>query len=258
MPRYFLSLVLTLSASSAYAKPCAGGESVRVATFNTWGLPAPVAPNRRGRLGALAGFADALGADMMGLQEVWKGARPLVDLPGLLLAPLTRGDSGLGFASQLPAEESKLHHFASGSGFDRLKAKGVLTTNVSVSGTELPVHVTHMQAGDSKRAARVRLSQLDEILELSGDGPAVVMGDLNLYEDRDGESLKRLRDAGFVDAAAGVGELSPTYPGGTERLDRVWVRSGTELCMAARSAEVVQSDLSDHHAVVVDLVIEPS
>lgn len=234
------------------AAPCDSTESLRVATFNTWGLPAPIAPNRKGRLAALGEFAEELGADVVGLQEVWKGARPLVQLPGLLLASLRSGDTGLGLATRMPAREGGVHHFQEASGVDRLKRKGVFRAEVDVEGEPLDVMVTHLQAGESAKAASVRYAQISEIVRMQTGDATLLMGDLNLYEDLDRQSIALLEEAGFLDAAQAAGVDEPTYRGGTHRLDRVMVRGGSELCLAPRSAAVVESELSDHHAVVVE------
>lgn len=246
-----LPLWLTLSASPAWAG--CEQDSLRVATFNTWGLPAPIAPNRRARLAGLEGFADELGADVVGLQEVWKGARPLVDLPGLLLGSLRLGDSGLGLASTLPAQTDAVRHFRTAGGVDRLKKKGVLRAEVEFGGEPVDVLVTHLQAGESARAADIRAAQIAEIVAFAGDGPTLLIGDLNLYDNLDAVGEARLVEAGFVDAAAAAGATEPTYRGGEHRLDRVLVRDGSAGCLAPRTARVVESELSDHHAVVVEL-----
>ncbi|MEZ4234931.1 MAG: hypothetical protein R3F59_01950 [Myxococcota bacterium] len=241
----------------------AGEAPLSVLTFNAWGLPRPVAVDRRGRLPRIAGWLEDQGYDVAGLQELWRGAVRLFPWSrGGLTAPMgARGDSGLALVTPHEVRDTRLYEYAAERGFDAWKAKGLLMAELVVDdGREVTVGVTHLQAGGSARNASVRAAQIDELLGQLGDDDraTVLMGDFNLYADQpaDAASWKRLEDAGFVDVAAASGETRGTYPGRTDRFDRIYVRDGASRCWVPRRAEVIDPDrggLSDHRAVEAEM-----
>jgi len=236
-------------------------DTVSVATLNAWGLPFPIAAHRHSRLPAIARFLERGGFDVVGLQEVWDGAQKHLSAPGLLYPP-PKGDTGLAVASPHHATPPIVRHFTSARGFDALKKKGVIASKVTLPGKgDLWMVVTHMQAGGGPKNARVRSEQVGDVLDVVAglEGPAVVVGDFNLYDEpTDHDSLARLLDAGLVDAAEAQGAIAPTYRTGTERFDRVFTRSTDTVRLSAVSAQVIQYGgdvplLSDHHPVHVEL-----
>lgn len=243
-------LALWLWPAVALGATCEGGRPIRVLTLNAWGLPAPLARDRRGRFPRIERMLDEKRYDVVGLQEVWRGAR------SLLLRPMhtgeLRGDSGLGIRSPYPVRHLRTKVFTAERGFDAFKAKGVLLAEVALPQGSLNVAVTHLQSGAGPKNAAVRRDQLAEILDaLDSDGPWVLMGDFNFYdaEPEDSASHQRLRDAGFVDVGLRGGAKRGTYPGVDDRFDRVYVRS---LCGVEADARVVEgTGLSDHHFVAV-------
>lgn len=241
-------------------------DTVSVATLNAWGLPFPIAASRKSRLPAIARFLERGGFDVVGLQEVWDGAQKHLPARGLLFPP-RGGDSGLALASPHPTSAPTVRHFRSARGFDALKKKGVIASKVSLPGKgDLWTVVTHLQAGSGPKNALVRAHQIDDVLDVvSGlDGPAVVVGDFNLYDDpTDHASLGRLLASGLVDAAETKGAVAPTYRTGGERFDRVFVRSTDGVRLTAVDAQVIQYGgdvplLSDHLPVHVELEWEAS
>ncbi|MCA9495055.1 MAG: endonuclease/exonuclease/phosphatase family protein [Myxococcales bacterium] len=228
-----------------------------MATLNAWGLPAPVAADRRGRLPRIARWVEERGYDLAGLQELWHGALRLFDAPGLTL-PNQEHDSGLALVTPHPVVSQRTLTFEAERGFDAWKAKGVLVAEVDAGAPEpLVVGVTHLQAGGSARAAAVRELQVDELLAALPEGrPTVLMGDFNLYEGQpaDQATHQRLVDAGFVDVGEDQGAVGGTYPGLPDRFDRIWVRAGSH-CLVADRAAVVDPQLSDHLAVEADLTV---
>ncbi|MCA9571032.1 MAG: endonuclease/exonuclease/phosphatase family protein [Myxococcales bacterium] len=243
--------LLGLLLSNAHAG-CDTPRRVRVVTLNAWGLPAPIAKDRKLRLPRIERWLEKRDADISGLQEVWRGARPLLS-DGVVWSA-SPADTGLAVSSRHPVTHLVQHTFASGRGFDRIKSKGVLEVELEVQGEPLWVAVTHLQSGPGERNARVRAAQVDELLELVEPGrPTVLLGDFNFYtgELTDALSHQRLVDAGFVDVAAAAGVRTATYPGGEHRFDRIYARS---RCTHTVDAEVIEdSGLSDHHAVEVEL-----
>ncbi len=241
-----LALVAFLLATPAQAGAL---EPVELLTFNTWGLPAPVAASRSKRFPGIQRFLEDGVDDIVGLQEVWRGARRMLRLDRLLY-PRMQGDSGLALRSAHPVRGRRSLRYQQASGFDRFKDKGAMLATVEHgSAGPLQVVVTHMQAGRSDRAVSARAAQVDELLALAAPlpDPVVLMGDFNLYADLDLDraSHQRLQQAGFVDVAAAVGATESTHASADERLDRVYARGAAPL-----SATVLDSrGLSDHRPV---------
>lgn len=240
-----LAVALAGPASATEAE----GQQLDVVTWNAWGLPSPIAQKRKARLPQIADWLDAEGYDVVGLQEVWRGARGLLARVRPYL-PAADGDSGLALVTRHPLRELELHPYEAARGVDAWKAKGVLEAEVEIDGAPVHVAVTHLQAGGSARSATVRAAQIDQMLSwITADGddrPTVLMGDFNLYDGQEADeaSLQRLHDAGFVDAVAAVGEHRGTYPGVSHRFDRIFVRGAVSPSAAAVLEEA--APLSDH------------
>lgn len=249
---------LLLSLASAHAAPCGGsGVELDVLTFNTWGLPRPIAQDRRARFPGIDRVVHDDQWEVVGLQELWRGARPLVSREHLLL-PDGDADSGLATVTRWQTRPHPLHVFHDASGFDAWKSKGVQVTDVVVPDAgDLLVVNTHLQAGRSRRAARARARQVDEVLRVvaGAQSPVVMVGDFNLYDDLDADrdSARRIADAGLVDAAVALHADRETYPG-AGRLDRVFVRDGAHGCLVPEAVRRVDADgLSDHRPIAFRL-----
>lgn len=253
---FILGTLLCMSSPAAHAAGSSAAASsplvgVDLLTFNTWGLPAPIARSRSARFPRIQRFLERAQDDVIGLQEVWRGARRLLSLRGLRF-PGGDGDSGLAVLSRLPVEATRSLTYRAASGIDRLKDKGALLATVDhPDAGRLHVVTTHLQAGRGGGAQAARAAQIDELLALSGglSGPVVLMGDFNLYGDLDvdRDAAGRLADAGFVDVAAALGVTSPTHASEAARLDRVFIRGGQPL-----AAEVLDPrGLSDHRPLQV-------
>ena len=234
------------------------GAELDVLTLNTWGLPTPVAWDRRGRMPDIAQLVTEDAPDVVGLQEVWRGALHLLDLD--LVRPDLAGDSGLALVTPHPVLRRSATAYDEASGSDRLKRKGVLATQIDLpdAGPSWIV-VTHLQASDSAEAAQIRADQVDTLLRATSDeqGPAVLMGDFNFYAGNaeDQRSAARLRDAGWVDSTDVAGGAEATYPGNGERFDRILVRASDSRCLAPERVEVLhpRTRLSDHQPVRASL-----
>ncbi len=242
-------LALCLATPAQAELPPCDAEAIEVATLNTWGLPYPLSRNRSARFQQIRTWLDS-GIDIIGLQEVWSSAQTLL-APRLRL-PGSKADSGLAVVTPHPTTQPTLTPFTASRGVDAWKSKGVLTTRVSLpDGSHTWVAVTHLQAGHSEKNAAVRAAQVDQLIRVVSalDGPALVMGDFNLYDDleSDRQSSQRLREKGYADAARLHGATGPTYRTGTERLDRIYTRSGKQLNVRVTDAKVGRKkSLSDH------------
>lgn len=260
-------LVGGLVGALALALPAAACESdahLDLVSLNAWGLPAPLAPDRAGRLAAAAAWLDTDPADLVALQEVWDGAVGVLPLRVARSGP--GGDDGLGFVGDHPVDALRFRH---AHGFDGLKRKGALRTRRRVGDADVQVVVTHLQAGIGRTPARVRERQLADLLAwIDGvPGPVVLLGDFNVDEAQphDAAFLGALAGAGFTDVARALGSDHPTYPGNGRRYDRVLVRSGGGWVVEGERFEVVDYDddpdthapvrLSDHRPLRARLVV---
>ena len=158
-----LAIPLALSLFGGHARAAdsaAVGAAVplRVATFNTWGLAYPVAsPARELRFPRIEAALEALEADVVGLQEVWRGAWGLLDLGPRLHQLRHGGDTGLALVSPHPVSHMQTHAYDDARGIDAVKRKGVLSARVHLPGADpVVVTVTHLQAGGGLRNAQIR------------------------------------------------------------------------------------------------------
>jgi endonuclease/exonuclease/phosphatase family metal-dependent hydrolase len=266
--RHLLAASLVASLALPVSARADDGTPLDVVTVNAWGLPAPIAPRRAHRLVALARWLQRVDADVVGMQEVWSGAVPLLPLP--VVRSVGDGDDGLALRTKRGLVDVERLRFHDARGWDAMKAKGALRGRLRLAdGGHVWVVVTHMQAGYGPRNAVVRERQLDQILGWIArlEGPVVLLGDLNM-DDRmpeDVTGLARLASAGFVDVADRVGATEATYPGDGHRYDRIFVRDGDACVLTAESVEVVRYDddpateaperLSDHHPLHARLVL---
>lgn len=253
---------LLLGFAWAVEPGASSGEEFTVATLNTWGLPSPVASDRRGRLPLIANWLTERSYDVAGLEELWHGARRWFLLTDLVF-PVQRGDSGLAIVTDWPVNRTVTHPFVAERGFDGWKAKGLLAAEVLVDETAVMFGVTHLQAGGGARNAAVRAAQVQEILtaldESNDDVPVVLLGDFNLYDNvaADDRTRSVLEDAGFVDVASATGTLGGTYPGLPHRFDRVFVRQTDRTSIVPERSAILAKGFSDHHALEATLRITP-
>jgi endonuclease/exonuclease/phosphatase family metal-dependent hydrolase len=245
-----------LAAALAVSGPAVAGESLHVVGLNAWGLPAPLAPDRRARLEATSAWLGAVDPDLVALQELWSGAVP--HLRRAVVRSAGRGDDGLALGGRAQLTAVTTLRFARARGFDALKQKGALRGWSAAHGVWLVS--THLQSGRGRANAGVRRHQLDELVAWLArlEAPVVLVGDLNLEGDdpTDLASAAALAAAGWTDVALALDVAHPTYPGNGARYDRVLVRDGDTHRLVPEHAEVVAWGtaavpvrLSDHHAV---------
>lgn len=261
-----LPLLLSLT---AHADPPAATEiEIEVLSLNIWGLAWPISKRRGPRMQQLHTL-DLTDYDVVGLQEVWRGAWRRIPWREDILRPQARGDSGLALTGRLVTEPPSLVRFQTSTGVERLKGKGILIGQVTVPDIgPLWVFVTHLQAGP--RSGEERAAQADQLIDLLDEhpGPAVVIGDFNLYRDHplDADTEQRLADAGLKDAALHAGDPEATYIAENpyiwkgedgERFDRIYLRSGPQTRLKTVQADVLDYDepLSDHQPVLVRIQV---
>lgn len=245
------------------AAALAGDGSYDLLTVNVWGLPDPIARDRAGRLPKVGEWLVAADPDLVGIQELWRGARAMLTVPSLFTPRLEGGDTGLAVLSPRRVRDLRASSFGDERGLDALKSKGMLEATMDLDGRDVHVLVTHLQAGGGDRNATVRAHQVDELLaRLDGElDPSVVLGDFNLYAGNaiDRATERVLEAAGLIDAAAVAGDGSATYPGTVDRYDRILLRSGSAAAWTVEDAHVVtwaDTRLSDHYAVAATVRLE--
>jgi endonuclease/exonuclease/phosphatase family metal-dependent hydrolase len=249
-------------ARSLAASPCQSPQvfdTLRVSSWNTWGLPAPMSKDRKARFAKIDKDLEAPDADLVALQEVWGGAKPLLPRVHLIARP---EDSGLAFVSpKHPMHDIAFHPFTVSGRFEGWKTKGVLAAISELDdGTDLMVVDTHFQAGRSERWAHNRASDTDVLLQAVADwpGPVLLAGDFNFYSESatDADNADRIFGAGFDDAAESLGTDAATYRREHERFDRIYLRSGDGVCLQPLAFDVTEYQglaLSDHQRVMATI-----
>ena len=267
-----LPLLLLSSAQADDVLPREPIAELDVLSINIWGLAWPISKHRGDRMRNL----DALQLDeydVVGMQEVWRGAWRRIPWRNRIRLPDTRADSGLGLTGRLShtADTLTLVPFEATTGVERFKGKGILISEVTVPDYgPVWVYVTHFQAGPD--AGEVRAAQAEELLVLMAQrpGPSVVIGDFNLYRDHQHDSLteQRLAGAGLQDVALLSGKPEATYIAENpyiwkgedgERFDRIYLRNGSDTHLELAHAEVLSYDqpLSDHQPLAARIRLMP-
>ena len=253
-------LALLLSFSAAAENLETVPAEISVVSINIWGLAWPIARQRGQRMRALDTL-DLTAYDVVGMQEVWRGAYRRIPWRDRIHRPQSRGDSGLALAGRLPLlTEPTLIPFVASAGVERLKGKGILVSQVAVPDVgPVWIYVTHFQAGH--RAGAVRAEQATELLALveENQGPSIIIGDFNLYQrsEHDAQTEQRLAAAGMQDIALELGAPQATYVAENpyiwegedgERFDRIYLRSSDEIALEAVETAVLSYEvpLSDH------------
>ena len=240
------------------------GRTVRALTFN---IHHGVGPDGVHDLERVARVIEGAAADLVALQEVdrhlsprsgyldqagWLADRLGLDMaygPVVDLGPAAEGPDGarrqygIALLSRLPLREPRNLLLTRPRGGEQ---RGLLGAVVDVNGRAVRAFCTHLQ----HRSRTERLAQATQIAEsmAAGTGPIVMMGDLNA---RPGEPeiapLTDILDDAWVVAGDGAGftfNTSTPYA----RIDYILTSE-----LAARSAEVLPTDASDHLAVVAEL-----
>jgi exodeoxyribonuclease-3 len=222
---------------------------LRVLTWNIWN-------GGEGRLDAIERVLREQDADVVALQEA--NDREAVETLGSRLGmEVVYGDANSAFAvawlSRRPVARSQNH---------RLPVLEKTLLEVEVDGMRL--FATHLSAGRTKPHEPHRIAEAEAIVGLAGGGDLLV-GDFNAVhpEDEIGmpppeepldyasrRPIEVVLEAGFAD---GFRELHPGERGWTylsvhpfARIDYVFARQGV------RSCEVVETQASDHFALVAD------
>lgn len=229
------------------------GDAATVSVI-TYNIQSGFSLNNRWDLEATAQVIEDADADIVVLQEVSRGwlvtsgndqldwLSKRLDMP-YVWGPASTDDLwGNAVLSRLPVVSESLTRYAATQNLKR----SALTVGLEVrDGFILTVVATHLDnpaEADGPRSAQ--LEQLVGILAI--DRPTIVAGDFNMTPDD--PLIERLIDTGLVDTAAEAGALDGTSEDG-RRIDFIF--ASPEI--AVLSAEVIDSDASDHRPVVATL-----
>jgi len=170
----------------------------------------------------------------------------------------TGGDTGQAILSRRPlsgaaltCHSSQFDWFAS-EDEPRLGQRVALHADLPVGDQLVRVYAVHLESNDLFGDLRSIQSKelLDAAQQLACDRPQILGGDFNAPYCGAPE-LDVLRGAGFVDAVGLAGHTEPTHHN-SMRLDYVWTRGFSVI----DGGVVTDLDMSDHHAVWVDLALE--
>ncbi len=208
--------------------------SLKVLTFNAWGLPITIPSQRkRRRLNRLPGALAAHDADVIVLQELFdvRARRRLLRelcppyvttddaanvrrIMGLVPADTT---GGLLVLSRYPIVDSRFIQHQLGPGTkpdERLGRKGAMLVRLALPLGPLTVFAIHLYAGTKSKDSGIRQAQLSRLLEelaaQAGDEPVLLAGDINVsptagFPERPGPNnppspeYALLTGAGFID-----------------------------------------------------------
>lgn len=223
---------------------------MKVLTWNIWN-------GGEGRLDAIEQLLREQDADVVALQEA--NDRPAVEaLGGRLAMQLVYGEANSPYAvawlSRLPVARSQNH---------RLPVLEKTLLEIEVDGRR--IFATHLSAGRSEGDEPHRVAEAEAILARLGEAD-ILVGDFNAVHPGDAigtappeekldyvsrRPIELVLEAGFIDCYR---DLHAQQRGWTylswqpwARIDYVFAREG------ARACDVVETDASDHFAVIADV-----
>jgi endonuclease/exonuclease/phosphatase family metal-dependent hydrolase len=258
--------------------------SLRVATFNVWGLPSWLNGASAERYPKIAKELDALASDVVLLQEVWTRScfvrlsqSETASSRGWWSAAARRkgtflGQNGLLTLSRFPIIGTEVKHFSKARLPDSLMCKGALKVTIAVRpGQLVNIWNVHLQDGTSASIRARQVAELIHWIQAANDGQVadIVGGDFNFiplsnefkqFEALVGPDIHQLaKDEAF-----------PTWDGlrhdsqKGETLDHIFIktrRAGEEVGARPRqifNAARYQDRLSDHLGVEVLLTFRNS
>ena len=151
------------------------GLSLKLVTYNIWGLPSWMTGARPGRYPRIARELERLDPDIILLQEVWTAkARKAAPDNGRWALARAAGQhsffqqSGLVTLSKCPIVGGEFYPFSRAAFPDRFVNKGVLKVTIQLAeGQVLNVWNVHLQEGSS---SEIRRSQVRELVSRVQDG----------------------------------------------------------------------------------------
>jgi endonuclease/exonuclease/phosphatase family metal-dependent hydrolase len=268
--------VMAVPASCSYK-----GLSLKLVTYNIWGLPSWMTGARPGRYPRIARELERLDPDIILLQEAWTAkARKAAPDNGRWALARAAGQhsffqqSGLVTLSKCPIVGGEFYPFSRAAFPDRFVKKGVLKVTIQLAeGQVLNVWNVHLQEGSSSEIRRSQVRELVSRVQAAEDGQIadLVGGDFNCTPESPlcrelanslGPSVQQLGD---TDAFVTWDGLSAKRSAG-RTIDYIFIRDRTP-CQdvqagqhVAFTAATMEQRLSDHLGIeaVVNLSPAPS
>ena len=286
------SLLLSATLSLLPRNSLGAEVSLRVASYNIWGLPGVLLQKPR-RMKVLESVLPGEQADILILNEAFaaktKPVAMLKDYPFRAFGPGKSGlniSSGVVVLSKFPILETDTVKFEGCAGTDCFANKGAVRARVSLPGVgAIDVVGTHLNADGKDSLRSSQLAQIDALLARASPGvPVLFGGDLNFhsesvpydelvglsgYRDLHAEyralnpGLDAVRWFGFTYDPVRNSNLALDRPfRRPDRLDYILARDGACTAIRVRETgllldrEVDGLHLSDHFGVRADVVLE--
>jgi endonuclease/exonuclease/phosphatase family metal-dependent hydrolase len=264
------------------AVPASGSEhglSLKLVTYNVWGLPGWMTGAPPGRYLPIAHELERLDPDIILLQEAWTAkARKSAPANGRWAMARAAGQhtffqqSGLVTLSKYPIIGGEFYPFSRAAFLDHFVNKGVLKVTVQLPGNQvLNVWNVHLQEG---RWSEIRRSQIHELIArmlAAEDGQIadLVGGDFNctpestVYRELTGWLGPSMQQPGGAGSLVTWDGLS-ARPGAGKTIDYIFVRPRT-ACQTSQSvphvaftAPPLKQRLSDHLGIEAVVNLNPS
>jgi len=247
-----------------------GALSLRLLTYNIWGLPSWMTGARSGRYPQIARELERLDPDIVLLQEAWTAkARKSAPATGSWWVARAAGQrtffqqNGLITLSKFPIIGGKFYPFLRAAFPDRLVSKGILKTTICLpGGSILNVWNVHLQEGGPPAVRHSQVQELVYRVQAAEDGQVadLVGGDFNCTPES--PHYRELEQA-LGPTVYGLGGEKPfvtwnklsAKPGAGQTLDYVFVREHQALQSVQAFARVAfagptpAQQLSDHLGV---------
>lgn len=232
-------LQLERPARASSLKDTDGAQSLRLLTYNVWGLPSWMTGAKSGRYPRIARELERLDPDIILLQEAWTAkARKSAPATGSWWKARAAGQhtffqqSGLVTLSKFPIIGGEFYPFSHAAFPDRLVTKGILKTTMRLSdGSILNVWNVHLQEGGPYAIRRSQVQELISRVQSAEDGQVadLVGGDFNctpqcpLYFELEHALGRTVYELGGEQPFVTWNNLS-AKPGAGQTLDYIFVR----------------------------------
>ncbi|HWV98299.1 MAG TPA: endonuclease/exonuclease/phosphatase family protein [Candidatus Acidoferrum sp.] len=251
--------------------------SLKVVTYNVWGLPSWMSGARSGRYPRIARELERLDPDVILLQEAWTAnARKSAPVNGRWSIARAVGQhtffqqSGLVTLSRLPIIGGEFYPFSRAAFPDRFVNKGVLKVTVRLPGGQvLNIWNVHLQDGGSPEIRYSQIREVESHVLAAEDGQIadLVGGDFNCTPES--PFCRELADCvGPSVQQLGGGEPFVTWDGlsanagAGQTLDYIFIRGRNTLqnlraaSRVAFAAASLQQRLSDHLGIEADMSLD--
>ena len=253
--------------------------SLRLVTYNIWGLPWWLNGKRPSRYTQIAQELERLDPDIILLQEAWTAkARKAAPSDGRW--SIARGarqhiffqQNGLVTLSRFPIVGGAFYPFSHAAFPDRLVRKGILKVSVRLpDGQLLNVWNVHFQDGGSFRVRQSQISELIARINEAEDGQIadLVGGDFNCTPD---SVFFRELETALGPSVQKLGGVRPfvtwdglsSKPGAGQTLDYIFVRARVPLERMDAAPQIAfftqnrRERLSDHFGIEAVVSLSPT